>query len=89
MGEAQREGVLRAEEAAPGEQRALSKLLDFLIESLLVDPIYGGNRDQCGWQWLQHPPGFARPPASHRWCQLMPAVQRRSNSCMRISPESR
>jgi gluconate 2-dehydrogenase gamma chain len=76
----QREVLLRAYEQRPGGQRVLAKLLDFLIESLLADPIYGGNREQRGWQWLQHPPGFPRPPASRRWYQLLPAVQRRSKA---------
>jgi gluconate 2-dehydrogenase gamma chain len=75
-----REALLRAHEQSRGGQRVLAKLLDFLIESLLADPVYGGNRDQRGWQWLQHPPGFPRPPASHRWYQLLPVVQRRSKA---------
>ncbi len=43
-----------------GENR-LSLLLYYLIESLLLDPVYGGNTDQIGWEWLQHQPGFPRP----------------------------
>ncbi len=39
----------------------LSLLLYYLIESLLLDPVYGGNTNQIGWEWLQHQPGFPRP----------------------------
>ncbi|WP_394388051.1 gluconate 2-dehydrogenase subunit 3 family protein [Shewanella woodyi] len=39
----------------------LSLLLYYLLESLTLDPIYGGNPDGIGWQWLEHQPGFPRP----------------------------
>ncbi|MEO5344550.1 MAG: gluconate 2-dehydrogenase subunit 3 family protein, partial [Gammaproteobacteria bacterium SHHR-1] len=35
--------------------------LSYLLEALLSDPIYGGNRDEQGWRWLGHRPGFPRP----------------------------
>ena len=65
-----REQVPRTIEGEPGGQTFLSKLLDFLIEGLLADPIYGGNADQRGWRWLQHSPGFPRPPADKAWYRL-------------------
>ncbi len=40
----------------------LSLLLYYLFEALLSDPVYGGNPDEIGWQWLEHQPGFPRPP---------------------------
>lgn len=39
----------------------LSLLLYYLLESLTLDPIYGGNTDGMGWQWLGHQAGFPRP----------------------------
>ena len=39
----------------------LSLLLYYLTESLMLDPIYGGNPDMIGWTWLEHQPGFPRP----------------------------
>lgn len=72
-----REALLRGHEGKPGGQRVLAKLIDFLLEALLADPVYGGNREQRGWHWLQHTPGFPRPPAGKRWYQLAPAVERR------------
>lgn len=39
----------------------LSTLLTFAIEAMLADPLYGGNINKQGWQWLQHNPGFPRP----------------------------
>jgi gluconate 2-dehydrogenase gamma chain len=36
-------------------------LLDYIMEALLTDPVYGGNPNSIGWQWLKHQPGFPRP----------------------------
>jgi len=48
----------------------LSILLYYLFEALLSDPVYGGNPDGIGWQWLQHQPGFPRPPADKIYGKL-------------------
>lgn len=39
----------------------LSLLLYYLLESLTLDPVYGGNPDGIGWKWLEHQPGFPQP----------------------------
>jgi len=39
----------------------LSTLMNHLLEALLGDPIYGGNRGEAGWRWLGHTPGAPRP----------------------------
>jgi len=44
----------------------MSLLLYYLTEALLLDPIYGGNPQGIGWQWLKHQPGFPRPPSLNR-----------------------
>jgi gluconate 2-dehydrogenase gamma chain len=41
----------------------LSLLLYYIFEALLSDPVYGGNPGEIGWRWLEHQPGFPRPPA--------------------------
>jgi gluconate 2-dehydrogenase gamma chain len=41
----------------------LSLLLYYLTEALMLDPIYGANPDQVGWQWLEHQAGYPRPEA--------------------------
>lgn len=60
----QREQLLRylADETRWG-RAWLSLLLYYLFEALLSDPVYGGNPGEIGWRWLQHQPGFPRPPA--------------------------
>jgi gluconate 2-dehydrogenase gamma chain len=48
----------------------LSLLLTYIIEALLSDPVYGGNPDGIGWQWLEHQAGFPRPPANKTYNRL-------------------
>ncbi|MCL1079431.1 gluconate 2-dehydrogenase subunit 3 family protein [Parashewanella spongiae] len=39
----------------------LSLLLYYLLESVTLDPLYGGNHNGVGWQWIEHQPGFPQP----------------------------
>lgn len=48
-----------------------SKLLSYLLEALLSDPVYGGNPDGIGWKWLEHRPGYPRPPMNKRYYDLL------------------
>lgn len=48
-------------------QNWMSLLIYYLIEALLLDPVYGGNPDGIGWKWLEHQPGFPRPDSEHRF----------------------
>nr|CRH04582.1 conserved protein of unknown function [Candidatus Magnetococcus massalia] len=48
----------------------LSTLLYYLLEALLSDPVYGGNPDGIGWQWLTHTAGYPRPPADKTYTRL-------------------
>ncbi len=48
----------------------LSTLLDYSFEALLCDPVYGGNPEAIAWRWLEHQPGFPRPPAAKRYFSL-------------------
>jgi gluconate 2-dehydrogenase gamma chain len=49
----------------------VSTLLSYLLEALLADPVYGGNRNGIGWQWLQHQPGYPSPPLAKTWDRLL------------------
>ena len=68
-----KETVLRAFENTEPGRRWLSGMLGYLVEALLADPVYGGNPDGAGWRWLDHNPGFPRPPAGKRWFLLKQA----------------
>ncbi len=48
----------------------LSLMLYYIFEALLSDPAYGSNPDAVGWRWLQHQPGFPRPPADKIYGKL-------------------
>lgn len=39
----------------------VSFVLYFSIEALLSDPIYGGNKNESGWRWLNHKAGLPQP----------------------------
>ncbi|MCF6288842.1 MAG: gluconate 2-dehydrogenase subunit 3 family protein [Proteobacteria bacterium] len=41
----------------------VSILTYYLIEAVTLDPYYGGNTNQIGWQWLEHQGGFPHPIA--------------------------
>ncbi len=57
-----RETSLRTFEQDGGRAWIMT-VLGYIFEALLADPIYGGNPQTIGWQWLQHNPGFPRPQA--------------------------
>jgi gluconate 2-dehydrogenase gamma chain len=44
----------------------MSIMVTYVLESLLLDPIYGGNVDEKGWNWLEHKSGLPRPTEETR-----------------------
>lgn len=70
LNEDQREDVLRQIEKTGAGERWISLILLYIFEALLSDPVYGGNPDQIGWRWLEHQPGFPRPPANQTYQKL-------------------
>jgi len=67
----QREALLLSLIEDSSWERWVSRHLDVVIESLLADPVYGGNIDGAGWRWLAHQPGFPTPPPDKRWYRLL------------------
>ena len=45
----------------------MSLLVYYLLEALLLDPVYGGNPKGIGWKWLEHQAGFPRPDQHHTY----------------------
>jgi hypothetical protein len=39
--------------------------LKFIFEAMLGDPIYGSNKDESGWIWLEHKAGLPRPKVAY------------------------
>ena len=52
-------------------ERWLSHILLYIMEALLTDPVYGGNPQGIGWQWLAHQPGFPQPSKDKRYTELL------------------
>ena len=65
-----RETLLRRYEARAGGNDWLRELLNYIMEALLTDPVYGGNPREIGWKWLGHRPGYKRPPSDKRYFLL-------------------
>lgn len=66
----QREILLRDFEQSNIGQRWLITILNYILEALLTDPVYGGNPDGIGWKWLEHRSGEPRPPLNKRYWLL-------------------
>jgi len=49
----------------------VSTLLTYTLEALLMDPVYGGNKNGIGWRWLNHQPGYPVPPVDRTWYKLL------------------
>lgn len=65
-----KEAVLRKIEGSRAGSRWLNLMMTYLIEALLSDPVYGGNKDQKGWQWLEHIAGFPTPTTEQVYFKL-------------------
>jgi len=48
-----------------------SMMITLILEALVLDPIYGGNTNEAGWEWLKHTPGYPRPTADNRYERIM------------------
>lgn len=66
----QREAVLRLIEKSEAGESWLSLILLYLMEALLTDPVYGGNANGIGWEWLEHQSGFPHPSVNKRYFEL-------------------
>lgn len=75
-----KEKILRRIEGSRAGERWLSTLLTYLLEALVTDPVYGGNPNGIGWKWLQHQPGFPRPPENKKYFKLDPKRYRNTKS---------
>ncbi|MDT8281286.1 MAG: gluconate 2-dehydrogenase subunit 3 family protein [Gammaproteobacteria bacterium] len=71
LDEKQREKVLQRIASSQSGENWLATLMLYIAEALLTDPVYGGNTDQLGWKWLQHVPGFPRPPLDKTFLRLL------------------
>ena len=66
----QKETMLRAISSSQAGQNWINNLINYLYEAMLSPPIYGGNPDGIGWQWLDHQAGFPLPKVGDRYYEL-------------------
>ncbi len=66
----QRTEILHQITKTKAGRKWISKLLTYIFEALLSDPVYGGNPAGIGWKWLNHHPGFPRPPKHKQYWNL-------------------
>lgn len=70
LDEAGRERALQKLVKEPGGEPWVRTILNYVLEALLTDPVYGGNPGGIGWKWLRHQPGSLRPPRDKRYFLL-------------------
>ena len=58
----QRETTLQAISQKEWGDNFLWYLMNYTLEAMLSDPVYGGNTDEIGWRWLAHTSGLPQPP---------------------------
>ncbi len=71
LNEAEQQAIIEVIVKSQAGQNWVSLLLSYILEALLMDPVYGGNREGIGWKWLAHQPGFPTPPADKTWDKLL------------------
>ena len=65
-----KEQVLQRISKSSAGESWLALLLLYIFEALIADPVYGGNKNKVGWQWLEHAPGFPLPSENKRYYLL-------------------
>jgi len=52
-------------------ENLLARLISMILDSLVIDPIYGMNMNEVGWRWMEHIPGQPRATASNKYPQIL------------------
>lgn len=66
----QKEQMLRAISGSQAGKNWLNTLINYLYEAMLSPPVYGGNPNGIGWQWLKHQAGFPLPKEGTRFYEI-------------------
>lgn len=57
----QRQIILQTVAKKQWGKKWIAKMLTYIMEATLGDPIYGANTNGLGWNWLEHTSGLPRP----------------------------
>lgn len=52
----------------------VSRMITVIFEAMLLDPIYGGNTNEIGWEWLEHLPGFPQPNETTKYPEILKII---------------
>jgi len=66
----EKETMLRGISRSTAGENWLNNLLGYIFEAMLSPPVYGGNPEGIGWEWLDHQAGFPLPKAGQRYYEL-------------------
>jgi len=61
----QRQDILNEISLTSWGEDFIADILKYIFEAMLGDPIYGINKDESGWKWLNHRPGLPRPKVTY------------------------
>lgn len=61
---AKREQILRDFSQSRFGENWISIMINYTLEALFSDPIYGGNKNELGWKMYRHHAGLPRPQKS-------------------------
>lgn len=65
LNKAQRQIILNDISKTPWGESFIEDVLRFIFEAMLGDPVYGVNKGESGWKWLEHTGGLPRPKAAY------------------------
>lgn len=57
----QKEELMQSVSAQRWGENFIYTSLGYIFEALLSAPVYGSNKNEIGWKWLEHNPGFPQP----------------------------
>ena len=57
----QRQNILKIIAKESWGRSWIKTVLTYIMEATLGDPIYGINKNETGWKWLEHESGLPRP----------------------------
>jgi hypothetical protein len=66
----EKEQMLRAIAGSRAGENWINTLLNYIFEAMLSPPVYGGNPNGIGWQWLKHQAGFPLPKNGDRYYEI-------------------
>lgn len=80
LSQIQKEKLIESISAEIWGRSWLGVIINFIIEALLSDPIYGSNNDEIGWKWLKHNAGFPRPTKELAYPEILTTVDNNNNN---------